>query len=76
MLCHAAGATLAKAPGKVADSLLGDGLVPLKSALGDGTARRGSLDIPVSQRWIGHGMNHMDLLDNAAVYEQLRRWLC
>ncbi len=76
VLCHAAGATLAKAPGKVADSLLGDGLVPLKSALGDGTARRGSLDIPVSQRWIGHGMNHMDLLDNAAVYEQLRRWLC
>ncbi len=74
--CHAVGVALAQQSGNIAEPLLGDGLVPLKSALGEGAARRGRLDIPASRRWIGHGINHLDLLSNPAVYEQLRRWLC
>ncbi len=74
--CHAIGVTLAKAPAHFAEPLLGDGLVPLKSALGEGSAKRGRLDFPESRRWIGYGMNHMDLLDDAQVAERLQHWLC
>jgi pimeloyl-ACP methyl ester carboxylesterase len=74
--CFAIGATLSKEGGDPGKSLLGDGLVALQSALGrqkDGTRNP---DFPDSQQWVGYGMNHMDLLDDARVYEQLRKWLC
>jgi pimeloyl-ACP methyl ester carboxylesterase len=74
--CFAMGVTLSRQGSDPQKSLLGDGLVPLQSALGrqkDGTP---DLDFPDSQQWAGYGMNHMDLLDDARVYEQLRKWLC
>ena len=74
--CFAIGVTLSKEGGDPAKSLLGDGLVPLPSALGrqkDGTR---DPDFPDSQQWVGYGLNHLDLLDDAGVYEQLRKWLC
>ena len=74
--CFAVGVTLSKQGSDPEKSPLGDGLVPLQSALGrqrDGTP---DLDFPDSQQWIGYGMNHLDLLDDAGVYEQLRIWLC
>ena len=55
--------------------LLGDGLVPLRSALGQHPDASRSLNFAPSQQWVGYGMNHLDLLDSAEVYEQLRRWL-
>jgi len=70
---HAIAATLAKKSGTLGDALLGDGLVPLKSALGQGSRR--DLALPKSRLWIGHGMHHMDLLDHPDVYQRLRRWL-
>ena len=76
VLCYAAGVALAKAAGSPGESLLGDGLVPLRSALGQHADKSLALHIPESQQWVGYGMNHMDLLDNDAVYEQLRKWLC
>lgn len=74
--CFAVGATIGDAQGSPADSILGDGLVPLRSALGRHTNKRLSLNFPESNLWVGHGMNHMDLLDNMEVYTQLKRWLC
>jgi pimeloyl-ACP methyl ester carboxylesterase len=74
--CFAIGVTLSKEGSDPEKSLLGDGLVPLPSALGrqkDGTRNP---DFPDSQQWVGYGMNHMDLLDDARVCEQLRKWLC
>jgi pimeloyl-ACP methyl ester carboxylesterase len=74
--CFAIGVTLSKEGDDPEKSLLGDGLVPLPSALGrqkDGTR---DPDFPDSHQWVGYGMNHMDLLDDAKVYEQLRKWLC
>lgn len=55
--------------------LLGDGLVPLASALGrhDDPAR--ALHFPESRRWIGHGIGHVALLDRPEVYETVRGWL-
>ena len=74
--CYAAGVTIAKTAGDPGESLLGDGLVPLRSALGQHADKRLALCFPESQQWVGYGMNHMDLLDSAGLYEQLRKWLC
>jgi pimeloyl-ACP methyl ester carboxylesterase len=79
--CYAVGVALAKTPGDRSEPLLGDGLVPLSSALGqdkdmgkDGGKGR-SLSFPEANQWVGYGMNHMDLLDRAEVYERLKSWL-
>jgi pimeloyl-ACP methyl ester carboxylesterase len=74
--CFAVGVTIAHAEDDPGDSTLGDGLVPLRSALGQHKDKRLALDFPASHQWVGHGLNHMDLLDNAEVYAQLKRWLC
>ena len=73
--CYAAGVTIAKAADEAEESLLGDGLVPLRSALGQHKDAKRRLNFPASQRWVRYGMNHMDLLDSAEVCEQLRKWL-
>jgi len=74
--CFAIGASISKAGGDPKKPRLGDGLVPLQSALGRHKDGSLSLHIPDSQQWIGYGMHHMDLLDDATVYERLRKWLC
>lgn len=56
-------------------ALVGDGLVPLDSALGRGTDPRPSLDVPTSRQWVGRGIGHVDLLGHPEVYEVLKRWL-
>jgi pimeloyl-ACP methyl ester carboxylesterase len=79
--CYAIGVALAKTSGDRSEPLLGDGLVPLRSALGEdkdlgknGGKGRG-LGFPEENKWVGYGINHMDLLDRAEVYEQLKSWL-
>ena len=74
--CYAVGVVIAKTPGELSEPLLGDGLVPLHSALGRHTDKNRSLRIPASRRWVGYGMNHLDLLDRPEVCEQLLGWLC
>ena len=71
--CYCIGASTSAAVGDLRDRLLGDGLVPLRSALGDHSSP--SLALQLREQWIGRDMNHMDLLDRRDVYEQLRRWL-
>lgn len=72
--CHVIAATLARSAG-LADQVLGDGLVPLSSALGDHVEPDRSLGIPEARRWVGRGMSHWDLLSHPEVYERIRRWL-
>lgn len=73
--CHAIAASIARKPGTLRERMFGDGLVPLNSALGlhDDPAR--TLRLPQSRRWIGHGLHHLDLLDNTEVYERIVTWL-
>jgi pimeloyl-ACP methyl ester carboxylesterase len=71
--CFAAAATLGSRRGFVADRLVGDGLVPLDSALGKHRTR--SLRLPKSHQWIGYEMGHLELLHRPEVYAQLRAWL-
>lgn len=73
--CHVAAATLCAKRGPLADRLLGDGLVPLNSALGVHTDPARELAIPRGRRWIGYGLSHLDLLSDAGVYAQLAEWL-
>lgn len=73
--CYAMAAALAAEGSSVKDCLIGDGLVPLASALGRHQGREKSLRIPKSKQWIGYGMNHFALLHRRETYEQLREWL-
>jgi pimeloyl-ACP methyl ester carboxylesterase len=72
--CYAIAASLAKKTGDLSERLLGDGLVPLSSALGQGADAKRNLVFPKTRQWIGYGMNHLDLLDRRGVYERLRCW--
>lgn len=64
------GATLA--PGPLGHAL-GDLLVRAPSAAGQGRNRR--LPFPADHGHTLTGLNHFDLLDHPAVYEQLSRWI-
>jgi pimeloyl-ACP methyl ester carboxylesterase len=71
---YAMAATTGKKPGDLRDRLLGDGLVPVSSALGRHKDSRRSLSFPKSRQWIGYGMTHMDLLGRPEVSDQILRW--
>jgi hypothetical protein len=55
--------------------LRGDGLVPVASALGEHPQRSFDLRIPPSRRRVAYGLNHLELLGDAAMYQQILRWL-
>ncbi|WP_069104610.1 esterase/lipase family protein [Acidovorax sp. RAC01] len=73
--CHAVAATLASRRSLAAETLVGDGLVPLNSALGvhDDPAR--TLVFARSRQAVFYGMGHLAMLGDAAVARQLVRWL-
>jgi pimeloyl-ACP methyl ester carboxylesterase len=73
--CYAIGAAIATGVSVPSAPLLGDGLVPLRSALGQHRDPTRDLSFPESRQWIGYGMSHLDLLDRREVYEQIRQWL-
>ena len=74
--CSAIAASIAEKPSASVKQLLGDGLVPLDSALGRHVDPGKSLAFPKNRQWVGYRMHHMDLLDRKEVYAQLKRWLC
>lgn len=73
--CHAVAATLAAQHSPLAERLVGDGLVPLRSALGahDDPAR--CLAFAPADQYVVARRGHLDLLSDAAVARQLVRWL-
>jgi hypothetical protein len=73
--CYAAAASIGAQAGDLKDRLLGDGLVPLDSALGRHADPLRTLAFAEDRQWVGHGMTHLDLLSRAEVYATLRRWL-
>jgi pimeloyl-ACP methyl ester carboxylesterase len=73
--CFAMAAVLGQRDEHTKNQLLGDGIVPLASALGCHPSPERDLGIPEARRWVGYGMGHFDLLDDAQAYAQLRRWL-
>jgi pimeloyl-ACP methyl ester carboxylesterase len=73
--CYALGATLAAKRGLLADRLTGDGLVPLRSALGQHDDPARSLAFAADSQSILYRTNHLDLLRSEAVTRQLLLWL-
>jgi hypothetical protein len=55
--------------------VIGDGLVPLASALGEHRNAALALKVPKERRLVVTSANHWDLLSRADVYAQLRVWL-
>lgn len=72
--CYAVAASLARANSPLRDRFVGDGLVPLPSALGRHRRPNRRLDFPVTRQAVFYGLNHLDLLDHPAVYAQLQHW--
>ena len=68
-------ATTADAPGPLHQALIGDGLVPLASALGEHTDPALALQVPADHRHVVAGCSHLDLLCHADVQARLQHWL-
>lgn len=73
--CFAIAATTGKQTGDLKDRLIGDGLVPLASALGCHAEHDRNLMFPPERQWIACETGHLDLLCRPAVYERLKAWL-
>jgi pimeloyl-ACP methyl ester carboxylesterase len=73
--CYAIAATSGKSTGNLGDRVLGDGLVPVASALGRHKDLRLTLAIPPEHQKIVVETKHLDLLGSREVYEQVRAWL-
>ena len=73
--CYAIAATLSTSRGLLADRLLGDGLVPLHSALGQHAQTQRALAFAPQHQRVLYRTGHLALLSSAAVQTQLRRWL-
>ncbi len=73
--CYALAATIGKRKSDIRDRLLGDGLVPINSALGIHQNSSLNLLFKPENQVILPGMNHLDLLNRDEVYQQLLKWL-
>jgi hypothetical protein len=73
--CFAVAATLAAKRSVMADRLVGDGLVPLSSALGQHTDVQRQLNFAPTHQHIAHRTSHMQLLSSPLVTQQLLKWL-
>ncbi|MCO5101321.1 MAG: GPI inositol-deacylase [Burkholderiaceae bacterium] len=67
-------ATLGRRDGDLKDRLLGDGLVPLASALGMGARTERALSRHI-ERSVQYETSHLALLDRPDVYRLIRDWL-
>lgn len=73
--CYTVAATKAAQRSILADRLLGDGLVPLHSALGLHDDPQRCLVFPQESQWITYRTSHMELLSSPEVTQQILRWL-
>jgi len=73
--CHAVAAALAARRSPAAERLVGDGLVPLRSALGIHDDAGRCLAFPNGRQAIFYRLGHLGLLSDGAVARQLEQWL-
>lgn len=73
--CYAIAGSLGRDPDALRGKLLGDGLVPLDSALGQHRQAARQLHFQPNHQRVAQGVNHLDLLCDAAVAAQLQAWL-
>ena len=73
--CYAVAATTGAKRGVLADHLIGDGLVPLRSALGQHDDPPRNLAFAEASQWIAYHTNHVGLLSSPEVTRTMMRWL-
>jgi hypothetical protein len=73
--CYAIAATTGRRLGDIRDRLLGDGVIPLDTALGIHEDPARTLAFPKSHTWVAFGIHHLDLLNRPEVYAKIRGWL-
>ena len=73
--CLALAGTLGEADGAMRHRVLGDGLVPLPSALGQHADPARALRFEPGHTWVGAGIGHLALITHPAVHAQLLAWL-
>jgi pimeloyl-ACP methyl ester carboxylesterase len=73
--CHAVAGVLPPAGQPVRQRVLGDGLVPVDSALGRHADPGRSLAFAPDRQWTANGIGHLGLLDDAAVRDRVEGWL-
>jgi hypothetical protein len=70
---------MAGTTGKVGEGassrLIGDGIVPVASALGRHEDARLAVPFDESRQWIARDTHHLDLLARRHVYPRLKQWL-
>ena len=72
--CYTIAAMIGATPSFRRDQLIGDGLVPVASALGDHRDSRRRLAFPRSHQWTARATSHLGLLCSGQVYERIRGW--
>lgn len=73
--CYAIAGTTGRRLGDMRDRLLGDGVIPLDTALGRHVNPAYTLRFPKSHTWVAFGIHHLDLLSRVEVYHKIRDWL-
>jgi pimeloyl-ACP methyl ester carboxylesterase len=73
--CFAIAGTTGQQNGDLHDRLLGDGLVPLASALGEHADAALSMNFPQARKVTLYSTNHMQLLSTAPAYEAVKTFL-
>lgn len=73
--CFCVAATTAEKRGALADRLIGDGLVPVNSALGCHCEAHKAIEFGSDRQWITYRMNHMALLSRPEVTRKIVEWL-
>lgn len=73
--CYAVAATLAARRSPVSERLVGDGLVPLHSALGIHDDASRGLGFAKERQAVFHRLGHLALLGDAGVARQLEQWM-
>jgi len=73
--CYTVAATTAAKRSLLADRLIGDGLVPLRSALGQHDNAEQYLAFDKGSQWIAYHTSHMELLSSQAVNHRVIEWL-
>jgi hypothetical protein len=73
--CWAVAASLGEGAGALKGRLLGDGLVPVDSALGRRHNPARALAFAAERQFVAHDTGHLALLSSPAVAQQLLQWL-
>ncbi|HEV6964065.1 alpha/beta hydrolase [Roseateles sp.] len=73
--CYAIAGCLGTAAGSLKSRVLGDGLVPVASALGQHADADRHLDFAPEHQAVVYETGHLELLSSAEVYGQLKQWL-